>query len=145
MRSISDYGFLGESIIVNPWNDKIVGGHGRVEVCWERGYRGNLPVIDLRLESELEHRRAMLRLNKARGHQDIEKERQEMQDLLSILDAADLQKDMAMMDSEVADLLLLAGEAEEAEAPESFNEYAADIETDYCCPKCNYTWSGKPK
>jgi hypothetical protein len=32
----------------------------------------------------------------------------------------------------------------EVSAPEDFNEYDEDIETAYCCPKCGYTWSGKP-
>jgi hypothetical protein len=31
------------------------------------------------------------------------------------------------------------------EAPEEFNEYDEEIDTEYCCPKCGYTWSGKPK
>jgi hypothetical protein len=30
-------------------------------------------------------------------------------------------------------------------APEEFKEYDEDIETEYCCPKCGYEWSGKPK
>ncbi|KKL26717.1 hypothetical protein LCGC14_2392510 [marine sediment metagenome] len=29
--------------------------------------------------------------------------------------------------------------------PEDFPEYSDDIETEYCCPKCRYEWSGKPK
>lgn len=28
--------------------------------------------------------------------------------------------------------------------PEDFAEYGEDIETEYCCPKCGYKWSGKP-
>lgn len=28
--------------------------------------------------------------------------------------------------------------------PEDFGEYGDDIETEYCCPKCGYKWSGKP-
>lgn len=28
--------------------------------------------------------------------------------------------------------------------PEGFAEYGEDIETEYCCPKCSYRWSGKP-
>lgn len=28
--------------------------------------------------------------------------------------------------------------------PENFAEYGDDIETQYCCPKCQYRWSGKP-
>lgn len=29
--------------------------------------------------------------------------------------------------------------------PEDFPEYDDNIETDFCCPKCNYEWSGNPK
>ncbi len=29
--------------------------------------------------------------------------------------------------------------------PDDFGEYDEDIETEYCCPKCEYKWSGKPK
>jgi hypothetical protein len=31
------------------------------------------------------------------------------------------------------------------DAPEAFKEYDENVETEYCCPKCAYTWSGKPK
>lgn len=31
------------------------------------------------------------------------------------------------------------------ESPEDFKEYDEEIETQYCCPKCGYEWSGKPK
>jgi hypothetical protein len=34
---------------------------------------------------------------------------------------------------------------EEAKPPEEFGEYGEDIQTEYCCPKCGYVWSGKPK
>lgn len=33
----------------------------------------------------------------------------------------------------------------EVESPEDFGSYDEDIETEYCCPKCGYNWSGKPK
>lgn len=28
------------------------------------------------------------------------------------------------------------------ESPEDFKEYGEDIETEHCCPKCGYKWSG---
>ena len=31
----------------------------------------------------------------------------------------------------------------EADIPDDFSEYGEDIETEYCCPKCGYQWSGK--
>jgi hypothetical protein len=33
----------------------------------------------------------------------------------------------------------------DAAPPEEFGEYGEDIETQYCCPKCGYKWSGKPE
>lgn len=30
-------------------------------------------------------------------------------------------------------------------APSEFKEYDAEIPVEYCCPKCGYQWSGKPK
>jgi ParB-like chromosome segregation protein Spo0J len=32
-----------------------------------------------------------------------------------------------------------------AEPPEDFKEFDENIDTQYCCPKCGYGWSGKPK
>ena len=31
------------------------------------------------------------------------------------------------------------------EPPAEFGEYGENIETQYCCPKCGYKWSGKPE
>lgn len=31
------------------------------------------------------------------------------------------------------------------QVPENFSEYSDSISCDYCCPKCKYEWSGKPK
>lgn len=33
----------------------------------------------------------------------------------------------------------------ERTSPEDFESYDEGIETEYCCPKCSYAWSGKPK
>ena len=76
--SIAEEGFLGEFIVVNRWNNKIVSGHGRTTACWEIGYRGKLPVIYKEYTSEVAHRRAMLRANRARGHQNQSKETAEV-------------------------------------------------------------------
>lgn len=38
-----------------------------------------------------------------------------------------------------------SNEVSEKQVPEDFAEYNEDIDTQYCCPKCGYEWSGKPK
>lgn len=43
------------------------------------------------------------------------------------------------------DMLAAQPEPVEVEAPEAFPAYGEDLETQYCCPKCGYEWSGKPK
>lgn len=68
--SIRRRGFIAEMLVLNPWNHKLVSGHQRTRNCYELGYRGKLPVVHHRLESEEEHRLAMLQFNMARGHQD---------------------------------------------------------------------------
>ena len=40
---------------------------------------------------------------------------------------------------------MLGATSEEAAPPDDFAEYGDDIDTEYCCPKCGYEWSGKPK
>ena len=51
------------------------------------------------------------------------------------------------LDALVADLRadFAVGAAEEPEAPDAFPEVDEDLATDFCCPKCGYSWSGKPK
>lgn len=41
--------------------------------------------------------------------------------------------------------LMASAFPEPKEAPDEFPEYDEDISTEYCCPKCGYEWSGKPK
>jgi ParB-like chromosome segregation protein Spo0J len=38
----------------------------------------------------------------------------------------------------------LARDAEAPSLPEEFPEVGEDIETEHCCPKCGYRWSGSP-
>ena len=99
-NSIMLYGFTGEPIIVNRWNDKIISGHGRVEVCFERGYRGELPVIYKNLNSEPKHRMAMIGFNNSRGHQDVEKERAEIEALLDSYSKDDVMRALAYRDDQ---------------------------------------------
>lgn len=67
--------------------------------------------------------------------------------LLALLDALPAESreltSAAWSDADLA--RLIDQQPAEPIAPESFGEYGDDIETQYCCPKCSYEWSGKPK
>jgi ParB-like chromosome segregation protein Spo0J len=47
-------------------------------------------------------------------------------------------------EDEIAALIRRADEEAGSGVPADFPEKDESIETDYCCPKCGYTWSGKP-
>ena len=112
-RHLTDEGFMAEMIVINPWNGKIVSGHGRTQAAHELGYAGTLPVVYKEYPSEAAHRRAMLRWNLARGHQDPEKQAQEFADLLADFEQGDLAADFGMEDGEFEELLAEWGEDEE--------------------------------
>ena len=42
-------------------------------------------------------------------------------------------------DFEIAEII---GDSNAVQPPEEFTEYNEDIETEHCCPKCGYRWSG---
>lgn len=46
-------------------------------------------------------------------------------------------------ESELQKGLEIAGD--EILPPEDFNSYDEEVKTEYCCPKCGFSWSGKPK
>ncbi len=48
-------------------------------------------------------------------------------------------------ETEIEELMAKLVEEEPPEPPEDFKEYDEDTETEYCCPKCGYEWSGQPK
>lgn len=68
-------------------------------------------------------------------------------------DAEQLQRDLdagvdlenMFTEGELEALLREAGCGGEKESPEDFPDVDDNIEIQYCCPKCKYEWSGKPK
>jgi len=73
-------------------------------------------------------------------------------DALSGWDATSLQEwgfdqdALSQWNTDAASLaLMLEVDTADKTPPDDFKEYGDDIETQYCCPKCGYVWSGKPK
>ena len=59
--------------------------------------------------------------------------------------AAGVNLDALWQPDELEALVKAAGNGDDAKPPADFNEYTDGLETEYCCPKCGYEWSGKPK
>jgi hypothetical protein len=67
--------------------------------------------------------------------------------LKDLLNAMDNPLDVPGVDEKfLNELENIEGDAgiDDAQPPTEFKEYNEDVETQYCCPKCNYEWSGKP-
>lgn len=93
-----------------------------------------LPVVFIQAENEKEARDKLLAVSSQYGNFDQE----ELESWLAELDD-DVSETLRLVDTEIE-----IDEYEENNIPNDFNEYDENIETEYCCPKCKYRWSGKP-
>jgi ParB-like chromosome segregation protein Spo0J len=123
--------------------DTIVAGHGVYLAAQHLGYT-SLRVTHLPDDWTEEQAMAYLVADNE-TRRGAEPDDAELAVLLDELQQADF--DIAAMGFDEAeyDALLDGLTPQEVDAPEGFGEYDEDIETDYCCPKCGYEWSGKPK
>lgn len=141
--SIVEFGFTNP-ILVDE-NDGIIAGHGRLDAAKRLGL-AEVPVIVLTHLTDAQRRAYILADNKlaelAGWDEDLlAAELAELQ-----LDDIDLEV-IGFSDDELRELLpdADASAGDDAEPPESFENYDDDIETDYRCPSCGYEWSGKPR
>lgn len=138
-ESIEQNGFYGR-IVANRRTGHILAGNHRWQVAKSLGY-DTVPVewVDVDEEEEL---RILLADNRTTrlGLDDTAK----LSELLAELANTPTGLSGTGYDGDDLDRIIadLAG-GDGAEAPEIFPEKNEDIETDYCCPKCGYRWSGK--
>jgi ParB-like chromosome segregation protein Spo0J len=123
--------------------DTIIAGHGVYMVAQHLGY-STLRVTQLPDDWTEEQALAYLVADNE-TRRGAESDDAGLAALLDELQQADF--DIAAMGFDDAEYsALLDGlTTQEVDAPEGFGEYDENIETDYCCPKCGYEWSGKPK
>ena len=131
--SLRELGWIGV-VVENKRTGNLIDGHERV---WQAlSNNEDVPYIQVDL-SEAEERLALAVFDPITNMAETDAE---------IL--AELLQDVNT--GEAALQALIAELAEDAsvvppEPPEEFGEYGEDIETQYCCPKCGYKWSGKPE
>ena len=123
---------IADPVIVNT-DDMIIGGHQRSRMLKMMLEFGENAVVDVRVPSrtlsEEEVAELNVRLNKNTGEWDF---------------------DVLANEFDLSDLISWGFEEWEfgidtKDAPEDFDEVDESLETEYCCPKCGYEWSGKPK
>jgi len=130
-RSIREFGF-DQPIVVDE-GMVVIKGHGRLEACLQEGIK-RVPVIVRKDLTDDQKRAARIADNKvAESGWDEGMLRVEFE----ALELADYQLDLTgFSGAEIEGLF------KDAEPPDEFPAYGADIETHYQCPKCAYEWSG---
>ena len=124
------------------WNERtghLIDGHLRVEMAIKQKEKSvPVNVVDLSEEEE-----AMILATFDPIAAMAEADRQMLAGLMQSIETENEQvKALIAAMSRETDLGILPL----AQAPEDFPEFSDDtIETGYCCPKCGYEWSGKPK
>lgn len=123
-------------VIINESTGYCIDGHARIEEALTADDKQLLPVVYVELD-EAEEAQALASYDFITYLAEYDRDN---------LDA--LLRDVQTDDSRVQ--ALLSDLADDngllvMDAPEAFPEYDDDIETEYCCPKCGYEWSGKPK
>lgn len=151
VRSIGEFGFTNPILIDE--DGTIVAGHGRsmaARKIYEAGGSiklpngkalpaGDVPVIVAAGWSDEQRRAYTIADNQLALNATWD------DDLLR-LELGDLKAedyDLGGLGFAASDLDKMLAVPEVAAAPAAFPEHGEDIETDHCCPKCGYKWSGK--
>lgn len=136
--SLLDVGWVAP-VVENIRTGNLIDGHARVEEALKLGDDTPVPFVQVDLTQE-EEDLILATL-----------------DPISAMAAADrdqldtLLRDVSTGNEALMSMLANLAEkngitpSEPKDAPEEFPTYDEDIETQYCCPKCAYKWSGKPQ
>jgi hypothetical protein len=138
---IRKHGFAKGSIVYQKSTGYVLAGHGIIEALKAEGYTGaDMVEVDMP-DGQAE---AFLIADNKVGDDSIFDD-SSLQQLINELSEQNIPSLDFAFDSQ--DLDDLAGRilSKQIESPDDFKEYGDNIETEYCCPKCGYEWSGKPK
>jgi len=137
---IRTHGYYAVSITIQKSTNTIIKGHGVREALLAEGY--DKALVSVKDCDDAEALAILIADNKIASDSLIDDiSLQNAINELSEMDVPALDFGFDDVDlSELADRII----DKNVEAPEDFAEYGDDIETEYCCPKCGYEWSGKP-
>jgi hypothetical protein len=138
---IKVHGFAKGSVVFQTSTHYLLCGHGVVQALKAEGY-SHVDAVELDIDDAKAY---SLMISDNKIADDSIMDNMALQNLISELSAMDVPSLDFAFDSD--DLEKLANDilGKQVDAPDDFQEYGDDIETEYCCPKCGYEWSGKPK
>lgn len=123
-------------IVINKRNGYLVDGEERTWLALSQGDDTELDVIYVDLDEE-EHNLALVTFDWITQYAQYD--RNNLDALLQTINTDD-----EALKSVIEELSTMTGLTDQTESPPDFPSFDDDIETEYCCPKCGYKWSGKP-
>ena len=124
-------------IVVSKVSGFIVKGHGRLEAAKQAGFE-EVPVDEQDYETPAMEHADLIADN--RIAELSEWNNTMLKDMLADLDTGEIDLESTGYSTEELERLVSQFHTE---SPEEFPSMDEDIKTDYECPKCGYTWSGK--
>lgn len=132
--AVSEVGWAG-ACLFNETTGRLIDGHARRKVAQEQGCE-LVPVL-VGSWTEAQEAKILATLDPLAGMAEADP---------AMLDQLlrEVNTGCEELQQMLADLWEDSKPPDEPEAPEDFGEVDETIETDYCCPKCGYKWSGQP-
>lgn len=133
--SLNEVGWVAP-VIVSARTGKLLDGHARIEETLTKDEDAPVPFVKVDV-SEGEERLILASFDPITAQATYDRE---------VLDA--LLREVSTGEAGLTALLAELAEQQEIvqlQAPDDFDAFDEDIETEYQCPKCSYQWSGKPK
>ncbi len=140
-HSIDTFDYAKGSIVIQKSTGYILAGHGIVEALKTKGYQ-DVDVVEVDLSAG--QAEAFMIADNKLGDDSLW-DNTALNALLTELTEIDIPLLDAGFDEDSLSELIKSTDSGIVIPPEDFKEYGDDIETKYCCPKCGYEWSGKPK
>lgn len=128
-----------QRVVVNKRTGNLVDGHARVMLA-DRAGEKTVPVIYVDL-SEDEEKLILASLDPIAEQAATDKEK--LEELLQDIQSCDPGLQALFADMAERERLAIMGIAGGSEVPDGFKSYDENIDTEHCCPKCGYKWSGK--
>lgn len=141
LSELLDANGFGGAVLAQASTGILIDGETRWRTALAKGMTG-LPVIWMDVSDD-ERDRFLASWNESgrRGRNDESK----LVLLLTGLAQTERGLEGAAFDGNDLDALVKLLYPEPPKPPGDFPNFDDDLETQYCCPKCSYEWSGKPK
>ncbi len=138
---IKTHGYYAVTITIQKSTGLIIKGHGVHEALQLEGY--DKALVNVKDCTDAEADAILIADNQIASDSIIDDS--SLQQLITQLSEQNVPSLDFGFDSKDLEDLASRIIGKQVEPPEDFQEYGDDIETQYCCPKCGYEWSGKPK